>query len=156
MCGTLGTRYVLAKSGVAVSHTGDTNETALATVPLPANAMGPNGVLFITAIWSYTNSANNKIMRTRLGGISGTVFGQTTATTSAVLREQREIHNRNSASSQVGFQLGSGGWITSSSALATASIDTTSAQDIVLSALLANSGETITLEAYVVEVIYGA
>src|SRR5690606_26625291 len=40
MCATLGTWRVLAASAVAATHTGTTAETALATVAIPAGAMG--------------------------------------------------------------------------------------------------------------------
>jgi hypothetical protein len=48
MCATLGTWRVLAASAAPASHTGDTLETALATIPVPAGAMGPNGQLRVT------------------------------------------------------------------------------------------------------------
>ena len=44
MCATLVAWRVLAASAVAASHTGNTTGTALATIALPAGAMGPNGV----------------------------------------------------------------------------------------------------------------
>lgn len=74
MCATLGAWRVIAASAVAVSHTGDTIETVLANIAIPAGAMGANGALHITAVFSYTNSANAKTLRIRLGGISGAAF----------------------------------------------------------------------------------
>lgn len=154
----LGTWHVLAKSGVAVPLTGSTSETALATVAIPAGAMGPNGVLRVTTLWSLTNSANNKTPRVRLGGISGTAFRGQNLTTVASGRDQIEIHNRNAQNSQVSNPAGGGfgGAGTSSSVITTATVDTSIAQDLVISGQLANSGETLTLEAYTVEVLYGA
>ncbi len=145
---------VLAASGVSASHTGDTNETALATVTVPAGAMGANGALRITALWTYTNSANTKTLRCRFGnGLSGTTFISTTATTTAAQRNQILIQNRNATNSQIGGQP-SGLLAASSVANGTGTIDTTASQSVTLSALLANSGETITLESYVVELLY--
>jgi hypothetical protein len=49
-----------------------------------------------------------------------------------------------------------GGFGVTTGALASGSVDTSVSQDLVLSAQLANSGETVTLESYTVEVCYGA
>lgn len=152
----LGVPFVLAQSGVQVSHTGDTNETILATITVPANAMGPNGRVIVTYIGSVTNNGNNKIFRIRFGGIGGTVFDQVTLTTSPSVRVQKEIINRNSAMSQVGMVATIGGFGSSGTAITTGSVDTTDAVDIVITGQLANGTDTIALEAYRVEVVYGA
>lgn len=148
----------VAKSGVAVTHTGDTNETTLATVSLPANVMGANGSLRITSYWTFTNSANNKTLQVRCGttgnGLTGSIWGSTTQTTTRSMRMQNEIHNRNSTSSQVLMNgIGTGGWGTTINAASTDTADTTVARDIVFTATLANSGESITLEYYSVELL---
>jgi len=158
MCATLGTWRVLARSAVAASVTGSTSETTLASVTIPANAMGANGVLRISAEWSYTNSANNKTLRTRLGGLSGAVFDTIVPTTNAYQRRQCEIKNRNAANVQLGPPSGfaGGGWGTATNAVATGALDTTVAQTLVLSGQLASAGETITLQSYLVELCRGA
>src|SRR5213079_2421852 len=51
---------VLAQSAVAASVTGTLTETVLATIAIPAGAMGVNGAIRVTALWSYTNSADTK------------------------------------------------------------------------------------------------
>jgi hypothetical protein len=150
---------LVAAYGAASSHTGDTNETVLATISLPGGLMGPNGVVRVTSLWSYTNSGNNKTMRTRLGGIAGTSHATTVTTATASARVQCQINNRNSQSSQVSAPAGFGSGVmfgVSGGALTTGTIDTSTSQDIVLTAALANSGETITLESYIVEVAYAA
>jgi hypothetical protein len=154
-CATLQAPYVIAQSGAAVSHTGDTNETALATIPIPAGAMGANGALRITTIWSVTNSGNNKTPRIRLGGLAGTAFMALNITANATLSDQRVIRNRNNEASQVCVNTGSpsGGFGLSTAAVTTGAVNTASAQDLVISGQLANSGETITLEAYTIEVM---
>jgi hypothetical protein len=143
-------------SGVAASHTGNTTETVLATVPLYANIMGANGTLIVTSYWTFTNSGNNKILTVRVGtsgnGLTGSIWGQTTQTTTRSMRMQNEIHNRNSVSSQVLMNgIGTGGWGTTVNAASTDTRDTTVAQDLVFTATLANSGESIQLESYTVE-----
>jgi hypothetical protein len=156
--------HVVAASAVAVSHTGDTNETALATVAVPAGLMGTTGVLRVTSLWSLTSSENAKVLRARLGGMSGTEFLAVQLTSSATYRDQRQIANRNSASSQVGGPAGNsllplesfgpgGGWGAAAAAVVTAAIDTTVNQNLVLTGQLADAGETVALEAYLVELL---
>lgn len=149
-----GKSRILASSAVGVTHTGDTNETVLATVTIPAGIMGLNGALRITATWSTPGgSGNNKIIRVRLGGISGSGFMATTITTALSYEEaSRILKNRNSATSQICRQAGSGAG-SSTSAVTTISVDTSVAQDLVFTAQLASAGESITLEQYTVELI---
>lgn len=156
---TLGAWRVLAAGATPVSHSGDTFETALASITLPGGRMGPNGVLRITAVFSHTNSGNSKVLRYRLGGsgVSGSaMMGITTSSTTSVMT-QRLIQNRNSEASQVAGPSGiASSFGASNNAPATAAIDTSVDQAIVLSCVLADSGETITLESWLVEVAHGA
>jgi hypothetical protein len=147
----------IAHSAVAASHTGNTTETVLATISIPAGSMGPNGMLRVTTLWSMTNTANNKTFRVRLGGASGTQF-LNQAIAQASYQDHRLIRNRNSQSSQICSPAGGmvGGFGVTTGTLASGAVDTSAAQDLVLSAQLANSGETVTLESYTVEVCYGA
>lgn len=141
---------VLAQSAVAVPHTGTTNETALATIAIPAGAMGANGSLRITSLWSYTNSANNKTIQVKLGG---TAFFTAINTTTASYNDQTIIRNRTIAT-QVSHLANAGSRIgTSGSAPTTGAINMAVAQNLTLTATLANTGETITLEGYTVEIL---
>lgn len=143
---------VLAASSVVVNHTGDTTETTKATVTIPANSMGPNGLIRITALWSWTESGNDKLVRIRFGGtIFSEVFGNTSILES--LQQQLVIGNRNAANSQVGSR-GSQLFSYSGDDVRTAAIDTTSATTVVFGVQLANSGETISLESYLIEILY--
>lgn len=159
MCATLGTWRVLASEAVAVSHTGDTSEAVLAAFTLPGGMMGPNGALRITSVFSFTNSANAKTMRYRLGGagIAGTQLMVIGASSSLSIMTQRLIQNRNSQASQVA---GPGAFANSFGASgtppATGSVDTASDQTVAITGQLTNSGETITLESCLVEVAFGA
>src|SRR5688500_6060251 len=83
--------YVLAQSAVAASHTGNTTETTLATVTVPANAIGANGRLRVTSLWSHTNSANSKTLRVRFGGAAGTIYTSLTVTTTLSTRVLSEV-----------------------------------------------------------------
>jgi hypothetical protein len=145
---------VIAASAVAVSHTaGATTEQVLATVTIPAGAMGANGRLRVTSIWTITNSANSKNIRVRFGGSSGTIFQQPTVTSIASVRMQCEIGNRNNQASQVGTVANTTGFPSSVQANITAAIDTTVAQDLVFTALISTIGETIALESHMVELL---
>ncbi len=72
---------VVASSAVAISHTGDTNETALVNIPITGGTMGPNGFIRITTLWNVTSSANNKSLRVRFGGLAGTAYAALVLTT---------------------------------------------------------------------------
>jgi len=142
---------ILAQSAVAASVTGTLTETVLATIPIPAGAMGVNGMLRVTALWSYTNSANTKTARYRLSGQS---LGFVAVTTSSSSKTQAEIANRGALNSQVS---GVGALVlpftNSASAVQTFAIDMSVSQNITLTGLLTNVGETITLESYTVELL---
>jgi hypothetical protein len=138
------------------SHTGDLTETTLATVTIPANSMGANGLLRVTLLWSFTNSANIKHLITRFDGIAGTIFSHLQPTANARARQQFLIANRGATNLQVGQPVDLIGPGFSTAALVAGAIDTTADRDLVFNAQLANTGETITLEEYLVERAYGA
>lgn len=147
---------ILGASSAASAHTGDTNETVKATVTVPANALGINGILVVGSTWSYTNSANNKNMRIRLGGIGGTVCMNFTATTTANYSDQRRITNRALTNSQIVSSSSGGtpgGLGTGTNALVAPASDTTAALDLVLTCQLALGSETLTLESYLVQLL---
>ena len=148
------TWQVLAASAMVVSLTGSTAKTTLATVTVPGGAMGANGVLRITSLWSHTNSANTKTPRIEFGG---TQYYGTALTTTATSRMYHTIANRNAANSQVG---GAGSeifnWGATTGSLTTSDANTSADQDLVFSGQLANGGDTIALESYLVEVLYQA
>jgi hypothetical protein len=116
--------------------------------------MGPNGMLRITSLWSHTNSANSKTPRVEF---AGTQFYGGSFTTVATSRMSRTIANRNAANSQVGGPAsGTFNWGSTTAAVTTSSINTSIDQDLVFSGQLANSGETIALESYLVELFHQA
>lgn len=155
---------VLASSAVAVVRSsvngaGDATEATLGTVTVPGGALGPNGRLRINSIWSYTNSANQKLPRIRFGDLAtGSQYMSASPTTTATFRDNREIANVNSASSQKGGFGGGSGFGTATTAPITSVLDTASDQTILFTSCWtgAVSGENITLESYVVEILYGA
>lgn len=147
---------VLAASAVAVPLTGSTSETALATISIPAGAMGANGSLRIWTTWSVNNNANAKTGRIRLGGISGTAHQTGQFVSSLAGNEVLLISNRNSQASQLSQQNSTSPFGTNGNGNNTGTDNTANALDLVISGQLANSGDTITLERYIVEILYKA
>ena len=136
---------ILGQSAVAVSHTGDTAEFTLATITIPAGAMGNNGQVEIEAAFSMTNNANAKSPRFKFGGTAmfdGTVSGV------GGQQARKRIANRNATNSQVTFFYGAINDFSSSSGVTTAAIDTTQPVNITITGQLAVATDTITLESY--------
>jgi hypothetical protein len=135
---------------VANSITGTTTETTLASVTIPANAMGANGIVRVTTGWSHNSSASSKTLRVKFGG---TTFGSGNITTNATTRDQRQIANRNATNSQIGTATTLGGFASSGSAIVTSTVDSTANVTLAITGQLTNTSETITLEYYLVELI---
>lgn len=145
---------IIAQSAVAVPLTGSTAETTLATIPIPAGAMGANGMLRVRPKFTYTGNTNLKTLRVRFGGTS-LWFGDNGSNASNIgSLPFIDIHNRGVANSQIGtpgsvagvnYQL--------AGAFLTAAVDTTAAQNLTITGQLANGSDTITLEAYTVEIL---
>lgn len=158
----------IASSAVAVvrnsaNAAGDATETAQVTIAIPAGAIGPNGHVRLTWLGSHTNSANVKTWRVRFGasgaGTGGSIYYNVAATSSASLSNQIIISNRNSASSQVSATSGSSTSFNQTTGnVSTSSINTANASEIVISNLWAGAtaSESMTVERYLVEVMYGA
>ena len=150
---------VLAASSVAVNLTGSASETVMATISIPGGVIGPNGQLRIRTIWTATNNANNKTRRVRFGaaaaGTGGTLMMGIASASVVSMQHLTQFGNRGVANSQVGAATGAGtgGFTESTSACATASIDTGSACEIAITGQLASAGDTLTLESYSVELI---
>lgn len=113
--------------------------------------MGANGQLRETSFVSITAGTNSKTCSFELGG-SAFLSRAETGGTVAALRDQREICNRNSVSSQVSRRVSAiSGFGQNTNATSTGAVDTSVPQDLVLYGQLANSSETITLESWLLE-----
>lgn len=152
--GAFGVKSVglLGQSAVPSSVTGSTAQTVLATVPIPAGALGINGAIRVTTLWSFTNNANNKTPGVSLGATQ--VFGPVIAS-QASMQGVAFLRNRGVLNSQVANALGAGSVGSGSSTLAvgTFAIDTSVAQNLTITGQLATSTDTMTLEGYTVEVL---
>lgn len=148
----VGGEVTLAQSGTTVTVTGTTSETILATYTLPAGLTHPNSIIEINHLWSYTNSANNKSERIRLGGIAGDVYYSNATTTTATLQGFTAIRCNNSNSAQKGFGTGStvaSGLGTISAVLKTSTRDfATSSNNIVITGGLTLGTESLSLYGY--------
>lgn len=144
---------VLGASGQAVSAPADTNENVLATVDIPV--LGPKDQLFWTTRWSYTNSANNKVLRNRFGGIAGNIYGTVTVTTTASTTDYRSMGNNGATNAQTGFAGGIGSIAATSSAMQTSAVDTSVPTTLVFTGQKATGAETLTLSGYIVWLVRG-
>jgi hypothetical protein len=143
---------ILGASGTAVSGAADTNENTLATITVPAGAMGTNGILRITTNWAVTNSANNKTLRVRFSGAAGTILGVFVATTQPRLKNDALIINTAAATQATS----STWWASAGNAVDAATaptVDTTATTTVVITGQKASAGETLTLSNYLVELL---
>lgn len=141
----------LARQTQKLSWTGDTAENVLLTVDVPP--MGKNSYLDFSSLWSVTNNANNKIVRVRLGGASGTVLMQWTATTIATIIDiNRKTLNRGATNSQISSNALSFVGTSTGNPL-TSSIETNAGTTLVFTVQLANAADTASLEYAVVNLV---
>ena len=149
----LGPALSLAQSGAAASHTGDTNETVLATIPVSAGVLGKNGLVWVRTVWSKTGTAGAWTPKMYFGtagqGTGGSnLYSISQAATTIACTSLFQIVNLNATNSQAGTIPSTNGIGGATTALPTSAVDTTVATEIVLSATLANSADTIKLLAY--------
>lgn len=141
------------QSGDDLSHTGDTNETKLASVSIAANAMGANGRLEIETVWTNNNSGNAKQRRIRFGAaddLTGTAVHDVSPTTNLGHTQLQSIQNANATNAQNCLVVGTTATPYGANAAGptTAAIDTTAVSYVVFSMQLANGGDTGTLLHY--------
>lgn len=155
-CANLSAWHILGASAAQSAHTGNTSETVLATITVPANAMGANGVLRLEYSVSMTNNANNKTIRVRLGGVGGAAFKGLVRASTLADRQIVTIQNVNATGSQKSWNSGSESLGVTAGAFTTGAIDTTASQTLVITGQLANSADSIAVESYVAELLYRA
>lgn len=150
-CRSLRTAYRLAISGAAVSSTNTTSEETLATIQIPANALGANGHIEVFANFTATNNANAKTVRCRLNGIGGTSYSDLSLASTVQNNLRVRITNRNATNSQVGITSATRPekyGTASTSSIITSSVDTTANVDLVITSQKATGTDTLTLESY--------
>lgn len=149
----------LAQSGAAIDMTGAATEQFMATYTLPGGLMSANAQIEIFCLWSVPNTANSKTLRIKHsavgGGIGGDIisFYSCALTTSSQLQAITVIRAANSTTAQKGWGIGStvpSGIGAISSTLRSFARATQNDSDLVITGQLADTAETITLEAYTI------
>lgn len=132
------------KDTTSRNHTGDTNETTLETITVPADTLGSNGSLRIEVRYGFVGTAGNHTLRIKLN--STTIFGFTTGSAVDVYG-QVLLFNDGATNDQqaVGFQAVSSGSVNLVNNTTLAE-DSTSDMDIVITAELTNGADQIDLE----------
>ena len=156
LCRGNGTRWVRMHNiryydlGAAVSLTGTTSETTLASFTVNGGLMGAKGKLKIWPLLSMTNNANGKTFKLKMDG--NVIYGNT-RTNETHIQFVSIVRNANSESSQ---KIGTGvtaGLGTSTAAIVTLSVDTAVDFTISITGQLANAGDTLTLEGFFMEIV---
>lgn len=149
-----GAPVLLAQSYAPVSAPSDTNENVLATITVPAGALGANTAVRLMLLWTLTNNANGKTIRVRMSGSSGTQFSSIPVASLANTVVHVLIANRAATNSQVSVTeyLNAGG-TAGSLTPTTGSVDVSGAVTIVVTAQKSTAGDTMTLEGYTAEAL---
>lgn len=147
--------FVLDQNAVQVTAPADTSEDTLYTKVIPANSIGPNGSIRFTWYGSHTSNANAKTWRLKIGS---NVIRALADTTSVAFSDQFTLLNRNSLSSQVAINSSAGAAFSTSSAnaLSTYAIDFSVDQTMTITGQKASAPDTMTFEAVLIEIMYGA
>jgi hypothetical protein len=157
--GTANSILVLNNDAVQVALTGtgaNTSETVLKTVTLPA--LAANSSIEIDTLLTWTNSANTKTLRIRLGGLTGAIVGSFPVTTNASQQTKTIVRNVNNTAIQKIFSIGASvGYGVSSQALTQTTANTSSPLTLVftgqLDAAAAAALDSIRYEGSTVKVI---
>ena len=115
-----------------------TAETTMLTVSIPASLMNKRGRLNVLGLMILTNNANLKTLKVKFGGQT---LATVTSTSQAALGFSTWLLNLNSETSQKNGNAVS------------FTIDTTIANDFVITGQLANAADTLTLSALTLEAL---
>ena len=144
LCRGDGTKWIrmhqvnLYNLATPVALTGTTSETTMLTVSIPAGFINKRGRLNVIGLMILTNNANLKTLKVKFGGQT---LATVTSTSQAALGFSTWLLNLNSETSQKNGNAVS------------FTIDTTIANDFVITGQLANAGDTVTLTAVSMEII---
>ncbi len=139
---------ILRKSASPVKHTGETCEVVLATITLPANAMGKNGRIVVEGRVSYSNNSRAKIVKVKFGDVT---YLQGSLTSSKWWRFELKVRNKGGADVQEGSGFGllsTGALVGVSNNANSSRVDTGQKVDVTITGELENPVDTITLETY--------
>lgn len=152
---------IVASSSVQVTNAHNTSENTLATITLPANTMGSNGVIHGVISWNAQNTGGaggTQHMKLKFG--STTILDHTHTSTSGGGNMFTEfwISNVNATNSQLANdnQIGDNSGTVAVLGVTqntTAAEDTTASVTILINALQSVSAHTTVLRSYAIEVI---
>lgn len=115
------------------------------TAAVAAGVLKATSKLVVDALWSHTSSANNKTLSLDFGG---TTFGTyVTPTTVASTMYKKEIRNKTLAT-QISSALTSIGEGSETGAVVTGTVDTATAQNLVISGTIATANEVLQIETF--------
>lgn len=145
---------VLASDATGWTHTGNTTETTMVTVNLPAPNNGPNGWLRITTLWSTpVNDASAKNGRVRIGG---TEVDRSYLVSNRAHSKMTSLRNRGATNSQIASgATAQNSHSVTGAAVSTYSFDMTGPLTITFTIQNAANGDSTTLEYYLIEALYG-
>jgi hypothetical protein len=119
-------------------------DEVLTSFTIPAGTLGVNSILQIEPLWTFGGSANNKILKVKIGAV--TVYSAT-RTTSVKEAPLFVLANRNSLSSQI--KPYDNAYITAGSgAPEIYTIDFSKSRTVNITGQRANAGDSLTLEYY--------
>lgn len=139
---------VLAQSAQAVTLTGSTGETTLASLTIPAGTLKTDGGLLVFTQWTMTGSTNAKTKRIKLGSTS---FLNLATTTNTILTYARDLHilaRGRSSQISMGATITGGAVGQQSIAATTGTENLDSDLTLAITGQLASAGESLVLEAY--------
>lgn len=142
---------VLNQSGQSVALTGTTSETVLATIPIPAGALRRHGRIRIWATGSVTANTDTKTIKVKIGS---TVIGGAIATSAAGVSTfdiEANVVNGATPNSNFGSVIAFMG-ATVQQAGANVGANMLNASTLTITGQLGTGTDTITLNAYTVEV----
>jgi hypothetical protein len=129
--------------------------TTVSAITVPAGWMGANGILKVRLEVSFPASTNDKYIRATFGGQEVQMTVANVNDNSQMWSKEFLIYNRNNASVQFARSPNSqAGEDDTTQAPFYGTVNTSSAQDLVVQLQTASGAETIVLEAVSVEVMY--
>jgi len=149
-------RVMLGAGSISVACTGTAGAMEpLATISVPAGAMGTNGRIIISSSFNLTGNNASKEIRHNFGALQ--LFGATEAANAnpRSARFESQIQNRNNTAAQVSSTAVNSAAFASfvGVALLTGTVNTASAVSLTIQGSRGNAGDTTTLEQYTVELI---
>ena len=149
---TVGTTTAFSTTGPGAFTGVAAGEITVATITVPAGAMGPNGVLRMDTAITNNSAAGNKIFEVKFGALAF----QATATTNVMTGGWYEIRNLGVANFQKGSVFIGGAGTAALSAVAYGTVDSASAVTFLVTLEKATATNHAIFEGATVTVVYGA